>query len=561
MIGIPHRPACVLASLLIAAAQGAVAAAAPPPDAGSLLKQVQPVTPPAPASNDPGLRIEAQTGSALPTSAPFLVNTLIISGNTLFDTPTLHALLADTEGQTLTLGQLQSSIARLTAFYHARGFPLSRAVIPAQTIEAGRVRVDIIEARYGQVELDNHSRVTDPVLRATLASLQSGEPISQGTLDHALLLLSDIPGVKVDATLKPGATVGSSNLLVNTAGAPALQGAVDVDDYGNRYTGRARGGATLQVIDPLRHGDVLSLSALTSGSGMTYGRVGYDTLLNGAGTRLGVDYSALHYRLGNSLAPLDAHGTAEVTSVWVRQPFVRSAVASLYGEIQYDLQQLHDHVDVIALVDDRHLNDATASLTGDLHDGLLAGGVTSLSAGFTIGHVNFDNAVAQAADLASVKTEGRFAKWNANLYRLQAISSADTLYLSVSGQWTHDNLDSSQKLVEGGVYTVRGYDMGALSADSGYLETVEWRHDLGTAWQGRWQVLGFFDSAQLSVNTHPWAPGKNSATLSGAGLGLNWLGPRGFSVKTAVARRIGSESALVASSSSVRAWGQIEYAF
>jgi hemolysin activation/secretion protein len=77
-----------------------------PPDAGTILQQAQPVTPPPTPPAGTGLTIEQESGSSLPQTAPFLVQSIQIAGNTRFDTPTLHALLADAEGQTLTLRQL-----------------------------------------------------------------------------------------------------------------------------------------------------------------------------------------------------------------------------------------------------------------------------------------------------------------------------------------------------------------------------------------------------------------------------------------------------------------------
>ena len=533
----------------------------PPPGAGTILQQAQPIVPPSPASNQTGLTIAPQSAGALPPSAPFAVNALSISGNSVFDAPTLHALVADAEGKSLTLPQLQALATRLSDYYHAHGYPLARAIIPAQTIESGRVRIEIIEARYGRIDVDNGSRTSPALLRSTLSNLRPGQVIEQGSLDHSLLLLSDIPGVVVNATLKPGEAVGSSDLLVDTPSAAVLSGSAAVDNFGNRYTGRVRGGGTLDLIEPLGYGDVLSLTGLSSGSNMDYGRIAYDSLLDGEGTRAGIAYSGLHYRLGNTLAALDAHGIAEVASLWAKQPLVRSPGMNLYVQIQYDRLQLRDHIDAGDIRTDRHLDDGTISLLGDARDPLLSGALTAWTVGFTRGQVDFDDLAAQSADAGTVKSAGRFSKWTASVNRLQNLGGAYSLYFAISGQWASRNLDDSQKLVEGGVYTVRAYDMGAISADTGYQETAELRRELGSAWAGRWLALAFLDSAQLSIDRTPWVAGKNSAALSGAGIGLNWTGPHAWSAKSYVAARLGAAPADVRTSSAVRAWIEIDKAF
>ncbi len=136
----------LFAALLAAFSPLAAQAADPvPPSAGSLLQEIQPVKPPVPSSTETELTIEREDGAKLPPGAPFKVKTLRISGNTLFDT--LHALVADAEGKNLTLSQLSELAARITGYYHSHGYPLARAIIPAQVIRGGIVNIEIIEAR------------------------------------------------------------------------------------------------------------------------------------------------------------------------------------------------------------------------------------------------------------------------------------------------------------------------------------------------------------------------------------------------------------------------------
>jgi hemolysin activation/secretion protein len=550
------------ATLLACFAPLAVYAAEPVvPNAGSILQQTQPVTPPAPLPTGTGLSIEEAGRAALPPSAPFLVKNIQLSGNSVFDAATLHALIADAEGRSMTLAELGTVIARVSGYYHSHGYPLARAIIPAQTIQNGTVRVDIIEARYGRITLDNHSRVVDSLLQATLAPVQTGQVIGQEPLNHALLLLSDIPGVAVAATLKPGESVGTSDLEVQTAATPAIAGDVSVDNDGNRYTGRARLGGTVSLIDPLHHGDALSLTGLTSGSDMNYGSVGYESLLNGAGTRMGGSFSALHYILGSTLEPLDGHGTADVESLWLKHPFVRTQDFNIYGQVQYDHKHLDDVIGAGDIDTDRHLDDWTASVAGDLRDTLLSGGVNTWSLGWTSGRVGFDNAAALLADSATAKTHGEFEIWNVSFSRLQRLSASNSLYLTLSGQWSNANLDPAEKMVAGGPFTVRAYDMGALSGDTGVLASAEFRHDLLMLWSGQLQAIAFADSEHVTINHTVWAPGPNSATLSGAGVGLNWTGPWQLNAKAYIAVPIGGTPELIDHNNSARAWLAISKGF
>jgi hemolysin activation/secretion protein len=470
------------------------------PGAGSILQQTQPVMPPAPSASGTGLAIEQPGGGTLPPSALFLVKAIQLSGNTAFDTPTLHALIAEAEGESLTLPQLGRFAGRISDYYHSHGYPLDRAIIPAQTMKDGMVRFVIIEARYGQIALDNRSRVVDPLLQATLAPLQSGQAISDASLNHALLLLSDVPGVAVVATLKPGETAGTSDLQVRTDPTPALTGNAAVDNDGNRYTGRARLGGTVSVIDPMQHGDTLRLSGLTSGD-MDYGGVSYDWLLNGQGTRLGGSYSALHY------------------TSW--------AIASLRS---------------MATAARRSRASGSSSRSCARQPSISTGSSNTTTSSSTM------RSARVICTPTAIWTMGRRA-WP-GMCAMGCCPAA-----LISGAWTGPQGASALTM------RVRAYDMGAPSADGGILASAEWRHELGVFWYGQMQAVGFGDREHVTINYTVWAAGPNTATLSDAGVGLNWNWSDQWNAKASIATPLGPTPTLIGTNNSARIWFALSKGF
>lgn len=552
--------AALLSALALPAAQAAELA---PPNAGSLLQQAAPQPATSAPARDSALSIKPTAGATLPATAPFEVKALLLSGNTRFDTATLLALVADAQGQRLTLTELDTVVARITAHYRRAGYPLARALIPAQTIEAGVVRIEIIEARFGQVRLDNRSAVSSALLSESLAPLYAGALISQDALDRSLLLLSDVPGLRLAAVLKPGTAVGTSDLTVTTDPLPPLAGQATADNHGNAYTGRARLGAGVSWFNPLHHGDVLSAQLLSSGSAMAYARLAYESLLNGQGSRAGAAYSALRYELGGAAAGLQAHGTADVASLWLAHPLRRSVGLNGRSQLQFDHLVLRDRVDTGAVHSERSVDVGTLSFGGDALDALLPASSNTWQLGLGAGRVNFDAAAAAAADAATGQTQGRFAKINGLLAHYQALASKTTLALTATAQRAQGNLDPSQKMSLGGPYNVRAYDSGALSGDSGYTLSAELRQDLsfGGAGAGQWQAVAFVDSGRVTINQAPWRTGTNAATLSGVGLGLNWSGPSQWSARASVAAPVGGDSALAGVTRSTRGWLDLRLGF
>ncbi len=484
---------------------------------------------------------------------PFLLRGIEITHNTLFDTPTLLALVADAKGKNTSLPELAALAARITDYYRDQGYPLSRAIIPAQTISEalGIVSLRVVEARYGAIEVSNSSRVPTDLLQSTLAPLKSASDIHDPQLKNVLLLLSDLPGLAINAIYKPGREKGTSDLTVNATALPSVTASAALDNYGNAFTGQERLSASITLNNPLHRGDTLNASLLHSGPGLGYWRLAYEATVNGQGSRTGASFSSLNYAF--QLSSLHASGSATVQSLWGKHPLVRSPDMNLYAQAQYDGLRTQDRSDGKQLLPDRALDSATLSLAGDVYGS--AAGAARLGTGtwklaWTGGQRRLDGNTPDAS---------QFAKWNLNLAWQRSLSPQSALHLSYAGQRAQSNLDPSQKLSAGGPHTVRAYAVGAVSGDSGDIASAEWQQNLSQGGEGRWQAVAFMDRARITVN-HVSAGGPNTVLLHGAGVGLNWSGPANWTVRSVIAAPLGNKSALLAANKSVRAWLELRKA-
>jgi hemolysin activation/secretion protein len=524
------------------------------PGSGELLQQTpRPAT--AVPSSDTGLTIQEPAPRRLDDTTMFLVQHIEIGGNTLLPTSELHSLVRPSEGKRLNFSNLEQLATLITRRYQERGYLLSRAYIPPQTIKEGTVRIAVLEARYGAVSLSNASEVSDALLNSYFTPLRPGQPVTEGPLERSLLLASDVPGAVVSSTLAPGAAPGTSELKVSAAPGETYGGYAALDDAGNRYTGRTRASGTLDLDDPLHQGDVLSATGLTAGADFTYGRLGYQALLDdGAGTSLGGAFSGLYYHLGDGASDLRAHGTAQVATVSLMQPFIRSTEGNLYLQIGVDRKLLRDEIGASGIHSDRDTTDLTVSLAADRRD---AGGISNINLGLGVGDLQFENAAAQSADAAAARTRGTYDKLTLSLARLQGLSPSNSLYLAFNGQWADKNLDSSEQFFLGGPNSVRAYDVGVVGGAQGGMFSAELRHNLS----GAWQALAFADSGTVEVYKDPLGGSENRATLSGAGLGLNWVGPQGWAATGSVATPFGNRSSLAGDTASTRVWLEIRKSF
>src|SRR5579859_3073528 len=253
----------LLTIALLAVGQGALAQ---PVGVGSQLQQIPPA--PAQPKSIPDIRIErgSPPKGSPPVGPKILVRTLHVTGQTRFTEAELIAAANFRPGTELDLAGLRAMAARISDFYNRRGYFVAQAYLPAQDIHDGAVTIAVVEGHYGKVALANQARVSSGLARSILAGLDTGDIVTTAPLERRLLLLSDLPGVTVKSTLRPGETEGTSDLLVDLTPGRRITGSLEADNAGNRYTGEYRGGGTVNFNEVTGHGDVASLRLLTAGS-------------------------------------------------------------------------------------------------------------------------------------------------------------------------------------------------------------------------------------------------------------------------------------------------------
>lgn len=493
---------------------------------------------------------DAPSTEAKPGGPSLQINRFTLQGNSAITSEELLPLLADLQNRTVSLGELQAGANRITALYRERGYPLARAYIPAQEIEGGVVQIAVMEGRYGEIALNNTSRVSDVAL-APIKQLKSGDAVRSAPLERSLLLLSDTPGVEVKSTLKPGASVGATDLLVDVQPGPLLSGSIDADNYGNRFTGEYRLGGTLNVNSPLGLGDRLSLRAMGSNEDQQYGRIAYQLPIGPWATQIGVAYSDMDYQLAKDFDDLKAHGNARITSAYAIQPLVRSRDFSLYAQLQYDDKRLKDDIDLFDSKSDKRSRVVTTSLNGESRDQLFGGGINSFALAWSQGSLTIDGAANQRFDDLSAGTQGRFHKLNPSLVRLHRLTDRFSLYSQLQGQWADGNLDSSEKISLGGAYGVRAYPQGEASGDQGWLANLELRYALTDTWQ----LSTFVDHGEVRLNKYTWSDGDNHRSLSGAGVGTRWAAS-GWQISATSAWKLGNADPQSDVDRSPRVWVQ-----
>ena len=449
------------------------AAAASPPGIGEVLQQASPAAEP-PSKATPLPRIEGKPAdegplSVLPGNLPSIaVRGFQFTGNDVYTQAQLHPLVRDAEGRELTIAQLDDVATRITRRYRDAGYFVARAYVPAQEIVDGQVRIRVIEGRYGDFNLDHRGRLKKETAQAILETARERDIVSLDTLERAMLVLNDTPGVHVTrVSVSPGARVGTSDFDVATEPTPEFVGAAVVDNYGSVYTGRNRLSLAGAWDGVGGNGDRLDIAALTTGhAGLASGRLGYGRLLTPSGLRGEFALSRTTYSLGNIYSSLGAVGHAESVSGQLTYPIVLTGTDRLTASGGGSYTGLVDEIRSTGV----RLPKSVAAVTGGLeYAGIGPATATQAGALLTLGSLDIRDANARAADAAGADSHGTFSKLglHAEHRRMLPLEIQLDMRLRAQATLSGKSLDGSQKLAVSGSDGVAAYAPGELLGDSG----------------------------------------------------------------------------------------------
>lgn len=465
----------------------------------------------------PALRMDVAAPAAVPVGGPqVMVKAISFGGVTVFTEAELLAALGDVHGKAFDLAGLRGLADRVSTLYRVSGYPFASAVIPAQTMAAGALRIEVIEGRYGVVRATGDAALAAQV-QPFLAALKHGQVIDTYSLQRALLVLDDLPGLQASPVIRPGQAVGTGDLDIAVERGAPYRGTVSLDNHGNRYTGRGRANAALDVDGVLMLGDQISTRLQRTNRSLWFGHLGYSLPLGRSGLRAEVVAARMAYTLGGEFATLGASGTAAVASVGLSFPLLRSQSANLGLAMGWQHRALHDRQSQAGSPTDKTSRSLPLTLNFDWRDGLGAGGVTYGSFTHTVGSLRMDNAAA-TIDATTARSAGTYAKTSLSIARLQSLTATWSLQGKASVQWAQQNLDASEKLSLGGASSVRAAPSGDASGDRGWLTQWELRYA-----KGAWTPYAFVDAGQVTTNAHPWLAGPRKERRAGAGMGTRYV--------------------------------------
>ena len=499
----------------------------------------EPETSSAPAPEAEEEKEETQQGSRKAPEATFTVKSIAIDASELkVDKAALTDLMKDCIGDGVTLSKLNAAIAQVTSYCRTHGYPASAAYLPAQEAKDGAIEIKVIPGRYGDVKLENHSKLKDNVAMRFVGGLRKGEIIRSRGLETTLYSISDVSGTKAVGVLAPGKDFGTSDVTVRIEDGPQTNTVLYAENYGSKSSGRYRYGLQQSFYDVGGLGQRASLGGLISNARMHNYYANYELPVGHGGHTLGLGISQMDYNLGGPFRAWGANGKAKTVSLFGTVPIYHlhdKQLKVLYG---YDYRKLEDDLDIFGgLADsDKHSNSIHVGVAGNQQ--LDPKTSVDFDATLTHGRLSLDSWYAQLRDALGGDTEGSFTKFTFDGTLVRTLGHRTDVMEKISGQLASRNLDGSEQLYLGGANAIRAYPQGEGSGDDGFTSTTEFRYYTDVPGL----ILStYFDIGHTKI-AHDGSLG--SETLKGWGLAASYQRPGDWFARLDYARRIGDSKFL-----------------
>ena len=458
---------------------------------------------------------QAVAGPAINTGR-FTLGAVHIEGATAF-TPAAFSPYFEPYLATEVDEKILAAIAtRITDHYRRAGYFLSYAMVPPQDVNAGIVRIVVVEGRISQVQVDGGGASTSAIEAIARPLIASG-PLRTATLERTIGLVRDFNGVVVAdvslARLPDDPVQHQLKIVVRNDRARAL---AYVDNRGTDPAGRMRFYSSASLASLVTAGDQLRVDLFAIPGRRyhyAYGQIAASVPLGSDGWKLGVSASAGDNYQHVSGDRID--GSSTNLAAQLIYPIVRGRSLSLVGKASINdwrnvgqengVRNQRDRLRV-ARVGFDFFNEETTRLTGEIvvSQGLQFNGMTKVG-----------DRLASRPDAS-----GRFTKVAFTIQVARPLSDRVTVHAVAAGQFSERPLLSVEEFALGGNRIGRAFDFNEVTGDRGVAAGVEMAYRPGWSEKivNQLELLGFIDGGTASqAGSDNGLPKHQSLTSVGVG--------------------------------------------
>ena len=187
-----------------------------------------------------------------------------IEGASKISIEAIDNALKEFTGPAQDFSAIQSAVAMVERLYSDAGFGATRVVIPEQDIDDGVVRLKLVEAKVGAVEVNGNKHYSTENIRHSLPGLREGEVPDVNAIGRSLRLANESLTKYSQITFKQSPKPDTVDAVVRVVDAQTRRVAFSYDNTGTPQTGRWRLGVAYQDTNVWDRDHALGIQAVTS---------------------------------------------------------------------------------------------------------------------------------------------------------------------------------------------------------------------------------------------------------------------------------------------------------
>lgn len=436
---------------------------------------------------------------------------------------------------------------RANSALRQNGYIASVQIVP-QDLSSGALQLTVVTAHFTDIRVHGDPGPYRELMDERIKQLMALDPLNELDAERILLLTGDVPGLDVRLSLRsagttPGAVIGDLTVATTTYRVQA-----NVNNYGSEELGRESAYARLEMYGLTGHADMtyVGVSSTWDGREQQVAQIGHVMALGKHGDTIGASF--VFARSRPDLGALDLRTESKVANFEYYHPLIRTVSKDLllYGgmDVVEQKTQVFGGSKTTTLNLDK-LSIAYLRLNGALHWPGLPGGEGISVRASVEARKGLDAFGASkicpstpTAGVSCILSSGLRTDPQASVERFNADAVAGlgpifTVAGTLRSQHSSKVLANYEKFAIGNLTIGRGYDPGAVTADSAIGWRAEVRALFARSQPMKGEAFAFYDAVKVWSNEPVQcgpapaicANSGNGRTLASYGAGVRFILP------------------------------------
>ena len=399
----------------------------------------------------------------------FTLRDLIFDGGTIYPAADLKPLYQGLLGREVSLLDLYRLRDALTAKYRTDGYVLSLAVIPAQRITGGVVHLALVEGYVGSVRFEGPYTDRLGIFQDYAERIRAARPLKAGVLERYVMLMDDLPGIKVHTVLKPAKSGEPGSDLTVVVERKPFEANMTLDNRGTASVGPLQLDAGVDLNDQLGLFDQTSIRAIVTPhlDELRYIDITHTEQIGFDGATWVAELRRNWSQPGADIRQYGIASMGTTLRTGLAYPLIRSRSETLRLTADITLANSWSHAQGAPLSNDR-TRVLGLGVNWDFSDSWQGSNLFQVGASRA-----FDMLGANVADQSRLDTSLTFTKITATAQRVQPLPENFSVLVAVDSQYTPDRLVTSQQFGVGGKSYGRAFDSSAITGDKGASAKAE----------------------------------------------------------------------------------------